>query len=45
MNRIEYFHQKVISSGMGEEVENAHLIASYFPMLIKGTSEVSGGAM
>jgi hypothetical protein len=45
MNRIEYFHQKVISSGMREEVENAHLIASYFPMLIKGTSEISGGAM
>jgi len=45
INRIEYFHQKVIATGNGEEVENAHLIASYFPMLIKGTSEISGGAM
>ena len=39
LNRTEYFRQKVISPGKGTEVENAHLIASYFPMLIKGTEE------
>ena len=34
MNRSEYFHQKVISSGTFGEVENTQLIASYFPLLI-----------
>ena len=43
MNRSEYFHQKVISPGKMTEVENAKLIASYFPMLINDT-EVPVGA-
>jgi hypothetical protein len=34
MNRSEYFHQKKLAAGKRGEVENAHLIAAYFPMLI-----------
>jgi hypothetical protein len=39
LNRSEYFHQKVLAPGKRSEVENAHLIASFFPMLIKDTKE------
>jgi hypothetical protein len=39
MNRSEYFHQKVLAPGKRGEVENTQLIASFFPMLIKGSSE------
>jgi len=39
LNRTEYFRQKVISPGNSSEIENTHLIASYFPMLIKGTEK------
>jgi hypothetical protein len=35
LNRSEYFHQKVLSTGQGSEVDNTMLIAAYFPMLIK----------
>jgi hypothetical protein len=41
LNNSEYFHQKVIASGMREEIENAHLIASYFPMLVKETEKIT----
>ena len=43
LDRNEYFHQKVLTSGMGCELDNTRLIASYFPMLIKesGNSVVS----
>lgn len=34
LNRSEYFHQKAITSGKKNEVENTMLIAAYFPMLI-----------
>jgi hypothetical protein len=34
LNRSEYFHQKVITSGQGCELDNTMLIASYFPKLI-----------
>jgi len=34
LNRSEYFHQKVITSGQNCELDNTMLIASYFPMLI-----------
>ena len=34
LNRSEYFHQKVIAPGMRGELENAQLIAAYFPLLI-----------
>ena len=39
MNRSEYFHQKVLAPGKRGEVENAQLIASFFPMLLKGSDE------
>jgi hypothetical protein len=35
LDRNEYFHQKVLTSGKGCELDNIRLIASYFPMLIK----------
>jgi hypothetical protein len=34
LNRSEYFHQKVITSGGNCELDNTMLIASYFPKLI-----------
>jgi hypothetical protein len=34
LNRTEYFHQKKLAPGKRGEVENAQLIAAYFPMLI-----------
>ena len=35
LDKSEYFHQKVLTSGQGCELDNTRLIASYFPMLIK----------
>lgn len=35
LDRNEYFHQKVLCSGLGTELDNTRLIAAYFPMLIK----------
>ena len=40
LNNNEYFHQKVLAPGKRGEIENAQLIAAYFPMLIKGTEVV-----
>jgi len=37
MNRTEYYRQKVLSGGKNGEIQNAQLIASYFPMLIKNS--------
>jgi hypothetical protein len=34
LNRGEYFHQKVITTGGNCDLENAKLIAIYYPMLI-----------
>jgi hypothetical protein len=39
LDKNEYFHQKVITSGKGCELDNTRLIASYFPMLIKNSGE------
>lgn len=41
LDRNEYFHQKVLTSGMGCELDNTRLIASYFPMLIKDSNSVA----
>ncbi len=41
LNRSEYFHQKVLSSGEGCELDNTRLIAAYFPLLIKTGKEAS----
>jgi hypothetical protein len=38
LNRSEYYHQKVLAPGKRGEIENAQLIAAYFPMLL--TEEV-----
>jgi len=35
LNRQEYFHQRIITPGHRETIENTQLIAAYFPMLIK----------
>lgn len=35
LNRLEYFHQKVLSREVNAPVENAKLIAAYFPALVK----------
>lgn len=40
LNRSEYFHQKVICSGNGSEIEHTQLIAAYFPMLINSNDKV-----
>jgi hypothetical protein len=45
LDRVAYFHQKVIAPGMRQEVDNAHLIASYFPALIKSPAAPATGAM
>ncbi|MEI6050729.1 MAG: hypothetical protein WCS03_17690 [Bacteroidota bacterium] len=39
LNRSEYFHQKVLAPGKRGEIENAQLIAAYFPMLINSNDE------
>ncbi len=39
LDKNEYFHQKVLTSGKGCELDNTRLIASYFPMLIKNAGE------
>jgi hypothetical protein len=39
LDRNEYFHQKVLSSGQGCELDNTRLIAAYFPMLIREKGE------
>jgi hypothetical protein len=41
LNTTEYYHQKVLASGKGGEVENTQLIAAYFPMLLKETKDTS----
>jgi hypothetical protein len=35
LDRNEYFHQKVLTSGPSSEIDNTRLIASYFPLLLK----------
>jgi hypothetical protein len=40
LNRSEYFHQKVLSPGQGDELSNTKLIAAYFPMLLNDTSDI-----
>jgi hypothetical protein len=35
LNRVEYFHQRLIAQGKQDEIEATQLIAAYFPMLIK----------
>ena len=39
LDRNEYFHQKVLTSGQGYELGNTMLIAAYFPRLIKNSDD------
>ncbi|MCE5345794.1 MAG: hypothetical protein LLG13_05820 [Bacteroidales bacterium] len=41
LERSEYFHQKVLAPGRRGEVDNAHLIAAYFPRLISNPEEMA----
>lgn len=40
LNRSEYFHQKVITTGGNCDLENSKLIAVYFPMLINNSENI-----
>jgi hypothetical protein len=40
LNRSEYFHQKVITTGGSCDLENSKLIAAYFPMLINNFENI-----
>ena len=40
LDRNEYFHQKVLTAGGGNEIDNIKLIAAYYPMLLKDRGEV-----
>jgi hypothetical protein len=40
LNRAEYFHQKVISTGGSCDLENSKLIAAFFPMLINNYENI-----
>lgn len=39
LNRLEYFHQKVLNAGPTSEMEATSLIAAYFPMLLSPVSQ------
>lgn len=39
LNRLEYYHQKVLTPGMRGELEATQLIASYFPLLLNNPTE------
>lgn len=40
LNRNEYFHQRVITTGGNTEDDNARMIAAFFPMLLKDSKLV-----
>ena len=40
LNRSEYFHQKVIAPGKGNELCSIQLIAAYFPRLLNNSPSV-----
>jgi hypothetical protein len=35
LNKLEYFHQKVLGPGQQPEIDATKLIAAYFPFLLK----------
>jgi hypothetical protein len=41
LNKIEYFHQKVLGPGQKGELEATCLIAAYFPFLLNTTSNMT----
>jgi hypothetical protein len=40
LNRSEYFHQKVLTTGGSCDLENSRLIAGFFPMLINNYENI-----
>lgn len=40
LNRVEYFHQKAITTGMGWRRNNTKLVAAYFPMLLNNVENI-----
>lgn len=40
LNRSEYFHQRVLSSGGNCDLDNSKLIAAYYPMLLNNSDNV-----
>lgn len=41
LNKIEYFHQKVLGPGQKSELEATTLIAAYFPFLLNTTDNMT----
>ena len=41
LNKLEYFHQKVLSNGQTGEMESTQLIAAYFPFLLNPDNDIS----
>jgi len=40
LNRVEYFHQKVITTHQGWRRDNTKLIAAFFPMLLNNVENI-----
>jgi hypothetical protein len=40
LNKVEYFHQKAITTGESCELDHTRLIAAYFPMLINNYENI-----
>jgi hypothetical protein len=40
LNRLEYFHQKVITTGINCDLDNLKLIAAFYPMLINNFENI-----
>lgn len=40
LNRVEYFHQKAITTGRSWRRDNTKLIAAYYPMLLNNTENL-----
>jgi hypothetical protein len=40
LNRSEYFHQKVITTGSNCDLDNSKLIAAFFPMLLNNFENI-----
>lgn len=41
LNRVEYFHQKVLGPGQQPEIEATRLIAAYFPFLLNTNTSMT----
>jgi hypothetical protein len=40
LNRMEYFHQKVLCTGVKCDLDNSKLIAAYYPMLLNNQENI-----